>query len=618
MMRKLRKGFTIVELVIVIAVIAVLTAVLIPTFVHLSKKAKLASDSSLVANLNTALAMEASESGKDPITMHEAVQGLENQGYKLPQLVTKSEEELVYSLKENKFYLSSEVTSDFVDYWHIDKKVPATQKWSIYAFNWDVSSSTEVSGLKVGFDAGSETSITSISYTRTSTEEKAVPQTVIIRTNGEDTVLSVNAPSDTIHHFDYLDELTITAVAGASYHEHGTIRGKAVINEGHMVIEDSGEAPQIVVEAATGSVKVTANKPTVISVDDESASRTTVVANAEDIYVSGEVTVNGSKSEDVVKANLITTWDELKAFEDVEDGFAKIGQDITNAQSMEIAASHKFKLDLNGHSIQTIERSAGRHYYLLDNYGECEIFDSKNSGGEIRARGIENLGGKMIVQSGSFYSVDQNGGAAIWNDYDSDGCLKKGDLTINGGSFNVEYVGSVSESVGPGVIHSSENTKFTVNGGTFTSVNMRCYAIIADGETVINNCTVTGAHGALGIDSGSAIVNGGSFTCSEFYGCWITNDGSDTKVTINGGSFSGKYGVYSSVDDGHQDESDVAIVINGGNFTGHSGCAAIINDKNSSYRFALSVYGGTYNSDPSAYLAQGYSATQIGTVWVVR
>ena len=51
-----KKGFTIVELVIVIAVIAVLAAVLIPTFVNLTKKANQTADIQAVRNMNVFLA----------------------------------------------------------------------------------------------------------------------------------------------------------------------------------------------------------------------------------------------------------------------------------------------------------------------------------------------------------------------------------------------------------------------------------------------------------------------------------------------------------------------------------------------------------------------------------
>ena len=50
-----KKGFTIVELVIVIAVIAILAAVLIPTFASIVKKANIAADTQLAKNLNTVL-----------------------------------------------------------------------------------------------------------------------------------------------------------------------------------------------------------------------------------------------------------------------------------------------------------------------------------------------------------------------------------------------------------------------------------------------------------------------------------------------------------------------------------------------------------------------------------
>ena len=59
-----RKGFTIVELVIVIAVIAILSAVLIPTFGSLVKKANISADEQAVKQMNTALAIYTVENGK--------------------------------------------------------------------------------------------------------------------------------------------------------------------------------------------------------------------------------------------------------------------------------------------------------------------------------------------------------------------------------------------------------------------------------------------------------------------------------------------------------------------------------------------------------------------------
>ncbi len=62
MKRNNKKGFTIVELVVVIAVIAILAAVLIPTFSGVTTKAK---DAALKSDLRTAYAQYAAEKADD-------------------------------------------------------------------------------------------------------------------------------------------------------------------------------------------------------------------------------------------------------------------------------------------------------------------------------------------------------------------------------------------------------------------------------------------------------------------------------------------------------------------------------------------------------------------------
>lgn len=272
MIRKLRKGFTIVELVIVIAVIAVLTAVLVPTFVHLSKKAKIASDQSLVANLNTALKMEQGESGKTPKTMHDAVEGLENQGYKLPQFVTKSNQELVYSIDENKFYLSDDKSlegKNKFNYWHIQSELSQNQEWSVYAYDW--KGSTSIEDLTVGFDVGNEY-LTSINYNRATAENG---RTVVIRTNGG--TLTINAEHDKVYHYGVANVVDVQKVDTASYYENGkaTIiniaQGRVVVGEGADVqvggihveannvivaVENQKELPAVTFETSVETFKV--------------------------------------------------------------------------------------------------------------------------------------------------------------------------------------------------------------------------------------------------------------------------------------------------------------------------------------------------------------------------
>ena len=61
MKRNNKKGFTIVELVIVIGVIGILSAILIPTFVNVTQKANEAALKSNLANAYSAYAAEAAD-----------------------------------------------------------------------------------------------------------------------------------------------------------------------------------------------------------------------------------------------------------------------------------------------------------------------------------------------------------------------------------------------------------------------------------------------------------------------------------------------------------------------------------------------------------------------------
>ena len=72
-----KKGFTIVELVVVIAVVAILAAVLIPTFVSVTNKAKQSADIQACRQMNTYLAVNEVTDGK---TIKEVYNTLEEGG----------------------------------------------------------------------------------------------------------------------------------------------------------------------------------------------------------------------------------------------------------------------------------------------------------------------------------------------------------------------------------------------------------------------------------------------------------------------------------------------------------------------------------------------------------
>lgn len=104
-----QKGFTIVELIIVIAVIAILAAVLIPTFSNIVKKANLSNDQQNVRNMNTALAVEVIPNSKFEYA-GDAITGLYAEGWNMGKLETYSTGyHYAYSLENNRMYLLDEV-----------------------------------------------------------------------------------------------------------------------------------------------------------------------------------------------------------------------------------------------------------------------------------------------------------------------------------------------------------------------------------------------------------------------------------------------------------------------------------------------------------------------------
>ena len=129
-MKKTRKaGFTIVELVIVVAVIAILAAVLIPTFSSLIKKANLSNDKSFVRNMNTTLAAEGALEKFD--SAGDAIDALNRNGFGGKYNTYSSNFHYCYSLENNRMYLLDD--NNVVVY--PEEEVAVSSLWGLYTDN---------------------------------------------------------------------------------------------------------------------------------------------------------------------------------------------------------------------------------------------------------------------------------------------------------------------------------------------------------------------------------------------------------------------------------------------------------------------------------------------------
>ena len=163
----------------------------------------------------------------------------------------------------------------------------------------------------------------------------------------------------------------------------------------------------------------------------------------------------------------------------------------------------------------------------------------------------------------------------------------------------------------------SDGSLIIKDGASFSAKSERAYVVIVNsGTATIGNINVDGVHGGFGVNSGEVTINGGNYKCTNYYGIWITNDGNST-VTINDGSFTGKYGLYTAVDDGRQDVGDTKIIINNGTFTGTQKAAVSMNNSGSIRDWGMTINGGTYSSDISDYVSEGHDVYNINNQYIV-
>lgn len=303
-----RKGFTVVELVIVIAIIAVLAAVLIPTFAGLVRKANISKDTQLVRNLNTALATATEK----PKTMYEALQIAADAGYLVDKInASATSNEILYDSKNNVFcyYNATNPSEGSVEYipesaqgsqinnpdeyyllWKIydkDDDIPdaADQKFSVYLA--DDAKVPETITVSVGFDAGTNTKVKEVVYNGT------IGNSVVIRTNGG--TLTVDADKDTVDHYGKAAGVSVTKVA--SYNEYGNITesmlkvsaGKITVKNGAFVNNvtlDGGKGIELnlssdaIVRSIKGSKDLIKSNPNkVVTVTDDTQKEVTEKIN---------------------------------------------------------------------------------------------------------------------------------------------------------------------------------------------------------------------------------------------------------------------------------------------------------------------------------------------------
>ena len=484
-LKKKKTGFTLVELLVVIAILAVLASVSVIGYLSFVKKAKVSNDSSLITQMNTTLQANEAVDGKNA-TAHDAIEELYESGLDVNKLSPTTEGyHYAIDMSQNRAFLLdgnyNKVAPENLTIGASEKvfimvgneaeiESTANAGYSAYlknGFSWSEESTTKTITTTKGIDVGDNEGVTAISYGSDETT-----QTSIIRTNSLYTTVNVSDVKDTVHHYGEAMKINVTAVAGDSYHEHGTV-SNIEIKEGRVAIEKGADVNTVVV---TGDgVKVDSE------VEDVEVKVASSVTTQPEVKVNGETTVTSSKFKFVTCNN--------DFYSDVPDGVTDfvLSADITS--QIKITGKNGITIDMNGHSLSVSN-------YCLQIYGSSKV-EIKGSGfikctnnyaSAIKVKGnstltihdvtveanewcfligdtseCENNSGTLIIESGTFTSYNN---AVLATDGNKN--YGGNTITINGGTFN-GYI-NTSGYIACG-IYAANNDTWNVKGGTFNITN---------------------------------------------------------------------------------------------------------------------------------------------------
>ena len=519
MKRSTKKGFTIVELVIVIAIIAILAAVLIPTFASLIQKANESKDTQLVKNLNTALVAD----NKEHKTMTDALDAAVEFGYDVGKInASATNKEILWDSKNDVFcyYDTNTKTPEYIPetslkngaiesnetykLWKIYTEAPTEQTFSIY-WNSDKAFDKE---LTVGFDAGSNTAITALTYKGTA------GNSVIIRTNSYDTVLTIDAVKDSVKHFDKVGSVVITAVAPKSYHEFGDVQGNISLANGRVVMESGSKASAVKVTATADDVS---KGNATVAVDNTAAPTVAVVVPA-DVKTAlekagGDNKLNASNDSVITDETTIANMDKFAGGLGTEDSPYLIAtvDELTNINKVNDTKGVFVKLANN--LVISYDKLTKMQWTGYDWYTYCAV---TNFNGVFDGAGYE-----IVLPDATNFSDGKSAAFATLINTSYFGIIKnitltQGTLINNAHSVTAEKIitrGNLSFENNSGMIIGNAYDKATlidcrneanINSTSYSAVFVG-YATTENLELSFTNCVNAGAY--IGVKSSMFLGN---------------------------------------------------------------------------------------------------------------
>lgn len=340
-----KRGFTIIELVIVIAVIAILAAVLIPTFANIIQKANVANDVALARNMNTILIADEATNGRST-DMYDVLIALEQGGFKLENLNPRADGNVFAWDKANNqiVYLEKGSTKPI-----FQAKEIGANKGDLYITTRKAEVFADYPGYSYYFASDIEGNITLKEGSCLDTGEFALNGNVSVTTDKDVEIhgtingtITVNSTSGKITNYSVVNSVVIENTASTSYHERGHVAAMEIKNSltGKVVLENDAYVEKLTNNKTSGTVESTGY---VKAVDENSSDKESV-----------KVTETGYVLE-------IGTYDQLVNFRNkVNAGASYSGMtvkltadiDISERAWTPIGAAYRDKIDANAKVFQ--------------------------------------------------------------------------------------------------------------------------------------------------------------------------------------------------------------------------------------------------------------------------
>lgn len=548
-----KRGFTLVELLVVIAILAVLATVSIVGYASFSKKAKISNDKSLITQLNLALQADEVLDGKAN-TPTEALAIVEESGYIVPKLTpTTTNYDIVWNQNDNQFALLDEngkvvfgkLSEKAYENWAFidDYNDSLIQKHLFSAYINDNYSGFEFNDLKAGIDLGNNKTISKVTYTNTSSLES---KAIIIRTNSAITDVEIDATKDTINHYGAAGIVNIEAIGSNSYHEFGST-SIVTLKEGHLVVENNGFISLLDPTSAVDSNKISCvNNGVIVKIKEESNKPTITPTGKGQTNIGDGTTINVGNADTLINlayaSNNGTSFAQLEISltNDIDltnkiwipfgidsNNKAFTGCKLFNGNSHKITGLKTDGKDMKGFESkgQTTIIPAGLIGYLKGNVAfkdltiEVNINNEEKGGvgafiGVITGNGISNATFENCIAKGTIKGVDKLGGF-IGSTYSNENDAKAQSINMKNctNEVNVIAAGSPNSARIGGFIGTLAFTGKSVfenctnNGNITNEVNL---------DTI--DCVVGGFAGKMNIDYDLTVTNftnNGTLTCKN-------------------------------------------------------------------------------------------------------